>query len=303
MVKLTGPLFSETAHGEVGGVLTYSKRANVKQVRYQYKIGTSWSEEQLMQQDKFHVCKILWDFLSALDKAAWKFLAEYGWVKVEDPDYFIPVGDGGRLARRHINRHLPKLNLNKGVPKTGQTIEYKQGDDGTYQAGIKLETPRFHDNKDGTITDRATELDWVADPSQLGGAFGSPGTPAKMSIDEGCINCKNLNYAGHNDWRLPNRIELESLIDSGKNNPCIDESKFPNTQNDVYLTSSISRAACVNTWLAYFSVGEVKYTYGRNKAGYARPVRSKALRKRLYRPRAPVVELRRRRTRTRKKGK
>jgi len=37
MAKLTGPLFSETAHGTLADVLTYSNRKKVKQVRFQKK--------------------------------------------------------------------------------------------------------------------------------------------------------------------------------------------------------------------------------------------------------------------------
>jgi hypothetical protein len=46
------------------------------------------------------------------------------------------------------------------LPKTGQTIEYQAGDDGTYQAGNAI-SPRFIDNGDGTKSDMATGLMWV----------------------------------------------------------------------------------------------------------------------------------------------
>ena len=37
MAKLQGPIFSIDAHGTIGGALTYSKRAIVKQARFQRK--------------------------------------------------------------------------------------------------------------------------------------------------------------------------------------------------------------------------------------------------------------------------
>ena len=37
MAKLQGPLLSESAHGTIGGALTYSSRTTAKQVRYQRK--------------------------------------------------------------------------------------------------------------------------------------------------------------------------------------------------------------------------------------------------------------------------
>ena len=51
------------------------------------------------------------------------------------------------------------------IPKTGQVISYKTGDDGTYQAGSKA-NPRFVDNGDGTISDTKTRLMWQKEGSQ-----------------------------------------------------------------------------------------------------------------------------------------
>jgi len=34
--------------------------------------------------------------------------------------------------------------------------------------------------------------------------------------------CENLDFAGHDDWRLPNVRELQSIVDYGRFNPSID---------------------------------------------------------------------------------
>jgi hypothetical protein len=39
-------------------------------------------------------------------------------------------------------------------------------------------------------------------------------------------NMNAANYGGHNDWRLPNRFELDSLADLGRGNPAIDPTFF-----------------------------------------------------------------------------
>ena len=62
----------------------------------------------------------------------------------------------------------PKLWL----PRTGQTTSYAAGDDGALRAGNPRAT-RFIDNLNGTISDRATGLQWVKTPELI-----IPGVPA-----------------------------------------------------------------------------------------------------------------------------
>ena len=56
----------------------------------------------------------------------------------------------------------PKLWL----PRTGQTTSYADGDDGYFQAGNPRVT-RFVDNLNGTVSDRATGLQWVKQPELI----------------------------------------------------------------------------------------------------------------------------------------
>ncbi|MBI5831151.1 MAG: DUF1566 domain-containing protein [Armatimonadetes bacterium] len=60
----------------------------------------------------------------------------------------------------------------------------------------------FHDNGDGTITDRATGLTW-----QQADAGSAMGWLDALTYAEG------LKLAGHDDWRLPNAKELQSIVD------------------------------------------------------------------------------------------
>jgi len=128
----------------------------------------------------------------------------------------------------------------QGLPKTGQTWSYGNEDDGYYKKGYPETGDRFTDNGDGTITDKATGLMWVKDPSQLGGVWGTPGSPARQSFVNAIAECETLNYAGHTDWRLPNLFELLSLIKWTVSNPCIDTTFFVNTQTGVEYGCSTS---------------------------------------------------------------
>ena len=73
----------------------------------------------------------------------------------------------------------------------------------------------FVDNKDGTITDRATELTWMTVDSAALKA--GPRNDGKMNWQESLAWAEQLKYAGHNDWRMPNAKELHSLVDYSRN--------------------------------------------------------------------------------------
>ena len=63
-------------------------------------------------------------------------------------------------------------------------------------------TNDFHDNGDGTITDKATGLTWQQADSGKG-----------MNWQEALAYAEGLTLAGHSDWRLPNAKELQTLVD------------------------------------------------------------------------------------------
>ena len=113
-----------------------------------------------------------------------------------------------------------------GLRKTGQTTCHGtggsgipcagSGHDGELQKGL---VRTFTDNGDGTVTDNLTGLMW------------------EKQSDDGSIHDKDniytwdttfaskvatLNstvFAGHNDWRVPNVVELQSLVNYGAGNP------------------------------------------------------------------------------------
>jgi len=83
----------------------------------------------------------------------------------------------------------------------------------------------FTDNKDGTVA-AGTSLVW-----QKGG------TP-KLSWDEASKYCEELELGGRSDWRIPTREELLSLVDKTRKDPAINIRIFPETEPNVYWTSS-----------------------------------------------------------------
>ncbi|EEZ00462.1 fimh-like protein [Vibrio sp. RC586] len=90
----------------------------------------------------------------------------------------------------------------------------------------------FVDNRDGTVTERITNRMWQQNIDY------------KRRNWQNSINyCENLNYAGYDDWRLPNIKEAVSIVNYNKTSPAIDEEFFPNTPVKYFFWTSTSDVA------------------------------------------------------------
>jgi hypothetical protein len=100
------------------------------------------------------------------------------------------------------------------------------------------------DNGDGTVSDSRSGLAWqqTLDASSYNEANAK-------------VYCDGLVYAVHDDWRLPTRAELESIVDFGTSGPAIDAVVFPGAPTAVFWTSSPSAGAIDNTWYVDFGPG------------------------------------------------
>jgi hypothetical protein len=164
-------------------------------------------------------------------------------------------------------------DLARGLPGTGQTVTYADGDDGDVGAGGALS---YTDNGDGTVTDNRTSLTWekktdanVNDNYTWLGAFDYI---AELNAMNG-----GVGFAGHNDWRLPNIKELLSIVDFGRFNPSIDPIFGPTIGrlNFVRFWSSTSWAAYYpqyNAWAVDFAdaYGNYAGTLAFGKASFLR---------------------------------
>ena len=163
-----------------------------------------------------------------------------------------------------------------GVPlTTGAIVSYRNGDDAWWDQELPfpLEIPRFWPLATNTLYDWYTGLEWVADPSAIGGIWGTEGTPSTMSFDEAVAACNDLNYGGHNDWRLPNTKEAQTLVDFGKDHPALDTQKFKNSKDDDYFSGTVTNFGCENYFQGNGGTGGKTWDQDRDKKKYARPVR------------------------------
>ncbi|MCX5667781.1 MAG: DUF1566 domain-containing protein [Candidatus Omnitrophica bacterium] len=115
-----------------------------------------------------------------------------------------------------------------GLPKTGQTTQYSgKADDGYYQMGNPV-TPRFTAGtgiETGTVTDNATGLIWEQKTND-GGIHDKDNnytwTQMFNTFLSGAGGLNTINFAGHNDWRIPNVTELLSIVRYSGSAPYID---------------------------------------------------------------------------------
>ena len=105
----------------------------------------------------------------------------------------------------------------------------------------------FTDNGDGTVTDDNTGLMW------------QQGEGGKKTWEDAISYCENLSIAGYTDWRLPNKNELNSIIDYELYNPAIDTTYFPGTNASYYWSSTTKADNSSFAWRVYFSHGYVVY--------------------------------------------
>lgn len=138
----------------------------------------------------------------------------------------------------------------------------KKDSDGWYRPAGYVKND-FDDNKDGTITDRATGLMWQKSGSDTFMKY----EDAELYIGE--IN--RTKFAGYDDWRLPTVDELASLLMPEKQSQGLYISPiFADTQSWCWTSDKrISGGA----WHIYFLFGSVDW-YNLNVNYFVRAVRS-----------------------------
>jgi hypothetical protein len=111
--------------------------------------------------------------------------------------------------------------------------------------GLAYPLPAFRDDGGGTVTDPATGLVWQQQPMQ-----------ASLSWMEALAACEALELGGRTDWRLPNIVELASIIDTGRYWPTLDTRFFATafSGNDAYWAST---AAKPKAWIVRYLDGFV----------------------------------------------
>lgn len=102
-----------------------------------------------------------------------------------------------------------------------------------------LSTPSadFTDNGDGTVYHKLTGLTWKrCTEGQNWTGSACRGLGSFNTYDQ--ASALTSNFAGKNDWRLPNIQELLSIVETGATKPTINTAIFPNTSNSLHWSAS-----------------------------------------------------------------
>jgi hypothetical protein len=115
-------------------------------------------------------------------------------------------------------------------------------------AGLPNPSSYEVDEVNGVVVDLVTKLMW------------------QREVDSNAYNwadakayCDGLTHAGHDDWRLPTRIEITSLGDFTKTNPTIDAVALPDTPSEWFWISSPWAGSGSTAWLVAFDYGNANY--------------------------------------------
>ena len=154
----------------------------------------------------------------------------------------------------------------RGLPATGQATCFSgtrgdeqtpcpgpgmedYGQDPNFKTGIPHEfevvKPVESDPSTWTTIDHSTGLMWQ---------YRDDGT--RRNWRQALLHAENLELGGFDDWRLPNVVELYSVVDIGKNEPSADPAFF-RLQANLYWTSSSCLYDPSRAWTVRFNYGLV----------------------------------------------
>ena len=132
---------------------------------------------------------------------------------------------------------------------------------------MKAEQSRFTHTHDATgvlltVIDSTTGLEWTAKPL-------ADNYITHQAATDAATGCR---AGGHEDWTLPSRQQLLTLVDLGRYNPAIDTDAFPDFPSRWFWTSDLCAWSSASAWYVSFSLGDVGDNL-RGNGGFALAVR------------------------------
>ncbi len=157
--------------------------------------------------------------------------------------------------------HILSTGLTQCYNENGDVIACRgSGQDAEFLTGIDWSAERFAITDDHLVLDRATGLTWTRNscPSEF-----------PLSWQEGLDFVEQMNMDaryGRNDWRMPNRREMRSLIDHSSKKPALTKGHpFENIFLGWFWTSTTAAIAPRYAWYVHLEGGRMFYG---NKDGY-----------------------------------
>ena len=172
-----------------------------------------------------------------------------------------------RLAQRHKAGRVFQTGQQACFNESGVAVDcYRTGQDGEFKSGLGFDKNRFRENTHDVL-DRATGLAW------LKRANACPETVDWHTALNFVLQMNAEKKHGHDDWRLPDILELESLTDMGRYSPALPAGhRFIDVQS-YYWSSTTSIYDTHYAWVLYMVDGAVGVGYKPSSEFYVWPVR------------------------------
>ncbi len=180
------------------------------------------------------------------------------WSTTEDTDFstnawYVDFADGGAISSLSKNSALRVRAVRGGT------------------AAIPI---KYTNNPDATVTDTETGLMWQQDPSfEVSGISGIDNLNWQSALDY-VARLNLIVFAGHSDWRLPNRNELQSLVDYSRALPALDTDFFPTPPFSFpWWSSTTEHGMADKAWTVDFAIG-ASSNWLKLSGGHVRAVRT-----------------------------
>ncbi|MEO5368016.1 MAG: Ig-like domain-containing protein, partial [Magnetococcus sp. WYHC-3] len=171
------------------------------------------------------------------------------------PTGSLPAMDAPLPRTGQSGCHLPAVS-GGGVTYTEGAACNGTGQDGASQVGVPWPAPRFLSNGDGTITDRLTHLVWLQKADCFGAQNWTAAVNVANALAQGQCGLADGSVAGA--WRLPNVVELETLLDAGRAYPALAlGSVASGVQNTGYWSATTRASRSDHGWFVSLASGAV----------------------------------------------
>jgi hypothetical protein len=209
--------------------------------------------------------------LAKYETAIGKCFAKFAkvWAKLESKAAGACPSDGDQtIIKNAIDAHTDSVaahlgggsltecpDLDAPLLKTGQTLCFNAagmqvtcagtGQDGEIQRGV---AHAFVDNGDGTITDTRTGLMWEKQ-SDDGSVHDQDNLTSWAGAFDAVAALNTASFAGHTDWRLPNLVEMQSIVNYGAVHP----TAFTAFNTGCAAACTVTTCSCTQSTFTYWT--------------------------------------------------
>jgi hypothetical protein len=109
------------------------------------------------------------------------------------------------------------------------------------------------------VNDLRTGLVWKQCSEGLSGQGCLTGSAVTIDWGSALRLAEAATHGGFEDWRLPNRDELKSVVETACYSPSVNSDAFPNTVSGGYWSSTTYFQNATNAWSVGFSRGNYNF--------------------------------------------